>query len=208
MASMIEICNLALGCLGEPPIADLNEKRPAARYCKLYLRIALESLLRDHPWNFAQARERLTPAAMPDAWAETYSLAYVLPARCVRLHHLVNARGERESRFALTDHEGRTLVLTHLEGAIAAFTRMTDDAGQFDALFSQALARKLAVLLARPLTKSGGQLMQELEAMLQRELENARTQDAREGRQAQDAASAWNGGHDLWADVVCRECGA
>lgn len=207
MASMIEICNLALGFLGEPPVADLNEQRPAARYCKLYLRPALEALLRDHPWNFAQDRERLTSIDVPDGWAGQYKHAYVMPAQCVRLHHLVTAGGCRVRCFALTDHGGRTLVLTSLENAVAEFTRLIDDANHYDALFSQVFARKLQCLLVKPLLKSSPSAVQEAETLYQRAMEEARVQDAREGRSFQDDGSLWYGGHDYWGDTVERECG-
>lgn len=207
MASMIEICNMALGFLGEPPIADLNEKRPAAQFCKLYLRPALEALLREHPWNFAQARERLTPITVPDAWATSYTQAYVLPPQCVRLHHLVDGHGCAERRFNLVEHAGRTIVLTGLADAVAAFTRMEESPGQYDALFTQALARRLQCLLVKPLLKASGSAVQEAETLYQRSLDDARVHDAREGRAFQDDGAFWYGGHDLWSDAVSKECG-
>lgn len=84
MSSKIEICNLALGFLGEAPLADMDEQTPAAQFCKLYFRPALSELLREH-WNFATAREKLTPMEAQPPLPE-YKCAYAYPALCLNLH--------------------------------------------------------------------------------------------------------------------------
>ena len=204
---MIAICNMALGYLGEPSIASIDERRPSAEYCKLYYRHALELVLREHPWNFAQARERLTPAAMPEGWSGVYAYAYVKPKKCVLLHFLMCEGGRKSVCFETVDVLDRTLILCNLDEAFAHFTRYIDDTGKYDTHFTQAVARKLQTFLVKPLLKSSASLLQEAETLYQRALEAARLRDAGEGRRFQDASANWNGGHDLWGDAVQRECG-
>lgn len=56
----VEICNLALGHLGEAPIAAINDDNTRARACNKHYDTALEATLRSHRWNFAQSRRVVT----------------------------------------------------------------------------------------------------------------------------------------------------
>lgn len=55
----VEICNLALGHLGEAPIAAINDDNTRARACLKHYDTALEATLRSHRWNFAQSRKTI-----------------------------------------------------------------------------------------------------------------------------------------------------
>jgi hypothetical protein len=55
-ATSVDICNLALGHLGEATIADIDDDNTRARACLKHYDTALEATLRSHRWNFAQAR--------------------------------------------------------------------------------------------------------------------------------------------------------
>lgn len=204
MKSKIEICNLALGFMGAGSIADIDEKRPEAIYCKLYYRPALEKVLREHPWNFAQARERMALLDLPEVWGREYSYAYALPVNCVTMHYLVDESGARDRRFVLAHSLERTMVLANMRNPLAAFTRYVDDPARYDAYFTQVLARQLQCLLVKPLLKGNATVLREAEELYRQELEAARVQDAREGRQHQDDGSIWRAGHDFWTDRVER----
>jgi hypothetical protein len=207
MASRIEICNLALGWIGEAPIADMDENRPPARYCRLYYPGALEDVLREHPWNFAQARERLAPVDVPEGWGMAYRHAYARPARCVALHFLVGEDGRTNEHFRHTDDGAATMILANIPRAFAQFTRLVEDTETYDSKFVQTLARRLQCLLVGALLKRNASAVQEAETLYRKVLAEAMTADAREGARFQDARALWNGGHDLWGDVVRRECG-
>lgn len=204
MSSKIEICNLALGFLGEAPIADMDAQTPAAQFCKLYFRPALSELLREHPWNFATAREKLTPLEAPAAFAREYKCAYAYPALCLNLHFLIDEHGQKDRDFMLAFDVSRTIILSNLADAVAAFTRYVDDSTRFDPAFGMAFARKMQCMLVKPLLKNNTSLVKEAEELFRQALEAARLQDVRESRQIQDASSLWNGGHDLWADSVTK----
>lgn len=210
MASTIEICNLALGYVGEPPIASFDDRRPAAEYCKLYYDGALRALLREHPWNFATDREYLTPVDVPEAWQPTYTHAYVLPARCLHLQRLIDQHGNQSLSFTSAAHpaQGRDIILCRIPSAIAEFTRYVDNANAYGPFFIQALARKLQSMIARSLLKNSSgasQIIQEAETLYRQELESAKVHDAREGGRLSRLGTVWDGGHVYWEDAMRGE---
>jgi hypothetical protein len=57
--TQIELCNLALDKLGEPPISALNAAMPAAQACTRLYQPTLDTLVRKYRWNFARKSVRL-----------------------------------------------------------------------------------------------------------------------------------------------------
>lgn len=88
----VEICNLALGHLGEATIAAINDDNTRARACNKHYDTALEATLRSHRWNFAQARIKVIPSDWVDATFANGG-AYVLVQKIA--HGLVS--GQRVS---------------------------------------------------------------------------------------------------------------
>jgi hypothetical protein len=60
--TQLELCNLALDKLGEPPIAALNAAMPAAQACTRLYQPTLDALVRKYRWNFARKSVRLEAA--------------------------------------------------------------------------------------------------------------------------------------------------
>lgn len=52
--TQLEICNLALDKLGEPPITAINASTPAAQACTRLYQPTLDRLVRKYRWNFAR----------------------------------------------------------------------------------------------------------------------------------------------------------
>lgn len=52
--TQLQLCNLALDKLGEPPIAALNAAMPAAQACTRLYQPTLDTLVRKYRWNFAR----------------------------------------------------------------------------------------------------------------------------------------------------------
>lgn len=149
MASVVQICNLALGRLGADAILDLNGTSKESQACKLFYQQALEEVLRTHPWNFAIRRQTLTADAVDPSfgWAKSYAL----PLDCLRVLDL-NDIGQ------LTDPprwqiEGRSIYCDNDEAHIRYIGR-AEDPSQYDSLFVGALACKLAALIAKKVTGS------------------------------------------------------
>ncbi len=55
-STVVDICNLALGHLGEAPITAISDENTRARACNERYESTLDATLRAHRWNFAQAR--------------------------------------------------------------------------------------------------------------------------------------------------------
>jgi hypothetical protein len=144
ISSATDICNVALGHLGEARITSLEEDSVAARACALHYRMTRDQVLRSHRWNFAQARAVLS--RLDDAPAFGWSYQYELPANCLRVLEV----NDSEAGDVITDAyliEGRAL-LTNAESVNLVYLRRIEDVGQFDALFVEALAVKLAIVLS------------------------------------------------------------
>lgn len=197
MASKIDICNMALSFIGCNTIADINEKSVEAEQCNLFYDTALEQVLREHPWNFAQARERLIGVDLPEAMQREYSFGYAYPQRCMAVQFLLDEAGRKSRRFEVFTGMTRPIIATDIEAAVAAFTKRIDDATFYDQQFVQVLARRLQCLIVKPLLKNNPSLVKEAEELYRHELAQAMTSDAREGRAFQDHENQWDGGHNL-----------
>ena len=148
MASVVDICNLALNSLGAESIVSLTQDTENARYCNTFYTQTRDAELRAHPWNFAIKRAQLASTTAP---AFGPSHAYPLPTDFLRL-----MPPDPESNFNSLDWqiEGRN-ILTHDGGVleIRYIARITDTT-LYDALFIDALVAKLAVRLNEKITQS------------------------------------------------------
>jgi hypothetical protein len=176
--SAVEICNLALGHLGEGRIVQLEEDSAAARACQLHYGLTRDAVLRAHRWNFAQARSTLP--RLEEAPAFGWAHAYQLPADCLR----VRAFNDGEAGEVISAEfviEGRTL-LTDAEEARIVYTQRVTDEAKFDALFVEALGLALAVKLSETIRGTTAKT-QEFEARYRSFVAPlARSVDANEGR--------------------------
>lgn len=198
--SKVDICNMALSFLGMRAVASLSEHTPEAIGAERFYGIALEQVLRDYPWKFAQRRERLALVDVPEGWTREYAFAYAYPKNALRLHHLIEPCGAKSKKFQVAADETRTIMLSDISDALGAFTAKVDDITRFDPMFVQAMARKLQALLVKPLLKNNPSLVKEAEELYALEIARAKTADAREGEPFHDGDPEWNGGHDNpWA---------
>lgn len=145
MASVVDVCNKALDKLGHGAITSLDDNTKAAR---LYTRIwptVRDSVLRDHPWNFAMTRAALAPATTAPVWG--FSAAFPFPADLIRL---CEVRDLSTSEYQV---EGRS-ILADASVLYVRYVARVEDPNQYDALFIEAAAARLAFELAEPLTQS------------------------------------------------------
>ena len=194
--SKVDICNMALASLGQRAVASLSEHTPEAIAAERFYGIALEQVLRDYPWKFAQRRERLALVEVPEGWEREYAFAYAYPKNALRLHHLIEPCGAKSKKFQVAADATRTILVTNIPDALGAFTARVDDITRFDPMFVQALARKLQALLVKPTLKNNSSLVREAEELYAMELAKAKTADAREGAPFGDGPGWWDGGHD------------
>lgn len=173
-----DICNMALGIIGQNFISALDDGTHTANQCQLFFEPARDACLRDHKWNFALARKTLAQTTAP---VSGWSYAYQLPPECLRV---VELNGDPEIAWAI---EARTLV-TDEPAATILFIAKIDDANAWDALFVEALVALLASKLALAVAHDASYSVELLK------LYNLRTADAKavDGQEqgAADALSA------------------
>lgn len=172
MASVVDICNMALSHLGsraqvssiDPPDGSVE-----AGLCARFYSIARKEALEAHKWTWSKKREALAVAVNPST---VWAYAYALPSDCLSPARVMNATLARElftypfgvnfsfddlQRFtergsAEFEVEGQTL-LTHEPDAVLLYTRDIIDTTKFSAAFTTFFSYLLAAYLAGPIVK-------------------------------------------------------
>lgn len=159
MASAVDICNLALGFLGDS--ATLSSLTPPegsaqADHCASFYPVARDSLLSMVPWSFAQKQVALAELVND---REDWAYCYAMPANCLRLHSittpaLADRNLERMPEFVVMQNtSGADAIYCNLPNALANFTFRVTDPGRFSSLFVTTLSWHLAGMLAGPVLK-------------------------------------------------------
>lgn len=215
MASEVDICNLALGHLGDnATVASLDppEGSAQAEHCARFYPIARDSLLELHDWGFATRRVQL--AQLSNTW-EQWDYAYARPADCLRVLAVIdpNATDDYTSTTgvytnnvpragALTspqpyateiNDDGAEVILTDLDDAVARYTALVTDTTKFSPLFVMALSWHLASMLAGPVIKGdvGAAEAKRCQTMMAAWLAKAQTSDANQRLVAPVHSVAW-----------------
>lgn len=158
MASKVEIANRALAKIGDKRVTSLDDDSKQAREAKAAFDIVRDSELRARRWSFSI--KRTTLAALADAPAFGYAYQYQLPTDCLRILEvgdtypggdLTSYRNGPGAEYAI---EGRTILTNYAAPLKLRYSAQITDTGLYDATFVEALACKLAVELATPLSAS------------------------------------------------------
>lgn len=98
LSTETDLCNLALGHLGESDIAAFTEKSPQAEACRKYYATALSFVLSDHDYKFASTKKVGTPLTLPSVIPEIttadldgWSYLYAYPADCAKMREILTA---------------------------------------------------------------------------------------------------------------------
>lgn len=175
MSSEVDICNLALGHLGDnATVASLDppEGSAQAEHCARFYPIARDTLLELHTWGFATRRAQL--AQLSNAWPQ-WVYAYAKPADCVRMIAVISAEATDDYTTAANTLDGSStllgsvlspqpyateinddlaeVILTNQEDAVARYTARITDTTKFSPLFVMTLSWHLASMLAGPVIK-------------------------------------------------------
>ena len=187
--SATSICNIALTRLGHSQITDIDtDVSKAGDLCRLHYEGTRDSLLRDHPWNFAVKRVTLALSTTTPVFEFTYQ--HALPTdylKIVRTSWEANGWSNKdEASREFWDQpsipyriEAGFLLCDEETAKIEYIAKITDTA-KFDALFSDVLAQRLAAELAMPLTDNQSYTKTAWDIYAQK-LASARTADAQEG---------------------------
>ncbi|HSW00023.1 MAG TPA: hypothetical protein VLI39_07615 [Sedimentisphaerales bacterium] len=198
MASVVDLCNLALSHLGAYAIQALSDAVKEAKECNRLYPFARDASLRDFDWNFASARKVLAESAETvTGWAYVY--AY--PSDCIAARQIIDVtdgsvyaeweeggnvsvrvsgpQGKLPFDVVLNSTKSGRLICTNIEAAELRYTAQVTDPNLFDALFTDALSWRLASELAQPL-RGDLRLAQSLFQMYLAKLARARSENANE----------------------------
>lgn len=160
MASQVEIANRALTKIGEARVLSLSDDLEAARSVNSLWDVVRDAELRARNWNFAISRTSLPALIAAPAWG--FDRQFQLPSDCLRVLQVgeyfpgPSLSDYRSSSEAMWQIEGRK-ILTDMPAPLAIrYVARVEDTGQWDALFVEAFACRLAVELCERLTQSGG----------------------------------------------------
>ena len=164
--SKVEIANLALMHVGDNVITSFSAGTAAANTINTVYETVRDSVLRDHTWNFAI--KQATPSL--DATAPIYGFnhRFDMPTDLIRLIELEdNPRYKIEGRFILTDSNPINIKYVYKNETVT----------EYDSMFVQALAVRLAGTIAERLTQSST-LAEELIGLYRLHLKDAKSVDA------------------------------
>ncbi len=141
--NQIEICNLALGAIGAPPILNFDADGEMPRRSRELFAVCRDRLLRSHVWNFAVTAAPLQMLASAPPSTD-FHIAARLPGDSLRVFRL-----ESRDPYLL---RGDVILLRSLPQTLL-YCRRIEDASHFDSAFADALVYAIAAELALPATR-------------------------------------------------------
>lgn len=158
MANKVDIWNMALGHIGtSQPIAEENERSPEAFACRRYWDTCRDALFsyRDMDWKFATAVVALADlGSPPDGWGYRYRYPNdCINARDILADGIVRSPLLNDIRFPFEiayEANGR-VILCDVEAASLRYTKRIEEADRYPAYFVEAMAFRLASMIAMPL---------------------------------------------------------
>jgi len=195
MTSQVEICNLALGHIGQRPITAITEQTVQAEACSRIWDSCLKETLRGHDWTFATAIIPLALITTVDYTDLGWLYVYAYPANCVAMWHLYNIatidKGAGEPFREIYDSTlNQKIILTNTELAYGEYTFFVQDTSLFDANFVTALGYRMAADLAMALN-GDTELAKGMIAVFNTTISEAERMSAYENNQTHDSTSAF-----------------
>ncbi len=170
MASDIDICNAALGHIGnDNQISSINppDGSTEAGYCKRFFPFARKELLESFNWAFATTRQQLTPVDNPSS---QWQFAYAVPSNCLKPIRVLRATmlpiflleySRVTGDFLSQSNESASapfqvengVIFTHEPQAVLIYLRDVSDPTKFTPTFTATLGYLLASYLAGPILR-------------------------------------------------------
>ena len=176
--STVSICNLALSWLGVAPITALTDDTDEARLCSRLYDYTRDAVLEATDWTFAMKRTTLTPEAVTPAFG--YSYQFIVPSTHLR-NVTVSDDVKRPSENTLDWVQEDNRILCDATKIYVRYISQVTDPTKFSSQFMHALAARLAMDMAIPLTESRS-LADAMVKLYQSKLSGATSSDGRQGR--------------------------
>lgn len=165
MASVVQICNMALSHIGsEARVSSISppDGSVEAGHCATFYDMARSELIEPGTWRFARKRALLAEVTNE---SDTWAYAYTLPSDCMRPLRVLTpgtaltvfnqdtlGYSSNEEAGADFDIEGDVLYTNEPE-AVLVYVRDVTDTTKFTPSFTSALSYLLASYLAGPILK-------------------------------------------------------
>jgi len=169
MASQIDIYNMALSNIGTTAtVQDLNERSAERVICSRFYETVRDAMLayKSCPWSFAVKVEALADiGAPPEPWAYRYAM----PNDCITALYIAqdignNLRDGQQIPFQIVISDTGRALLTNQPGAVLCYVSRVTEAERLSSPFVEALAMRLAAMIAMPIAKNSA-LRQETAAL-------------------------------------------
>lgn len=150
MVSPVDLCNLALISLGQPTVVQIDppdSQSKSARLCGQIYEPLRDEIIRSHPWRRLTKRTTLAASVVAPDWG--YTTAYPMPADLVRLIDVYVG----DVKLMDWHLEGDDILTNTTAPLQIRYTRTSSNPDDWDPLLRDAIAYRLAVDLAEPLTQ-------------------------------------------------------
>jgi hypothetical protein len=158
MASQVDIANRALTKLGAARIISFGDDNKQARAVTSMFDIVRDAELRSHIWSFSVRRTSLPALTTTPAWGFKYE--YEIPSDCLRILMVNDTYGGpdmsdyRDKPVADYSLEGNK-ILTDFDAPLKLrYISRVEDTTEWDSMFVEALACRLAMEMCEDLTQS------------------------------------------------------
>ena len=175
-ASWTQICNRALGRLGNEAITHLNEGTQTSEFCVRFLPQAIEHVLGQCNFKFARRRIRLALNAERPLFGWRYQFTY--PMDLIRIIDVFGGNSNMPEQTELIEYQIENgMILANVDMVQIIYIARPDDPNQLPQSVRNAISTHLAYLLSTPLT-SNQQLIALLAAESLQTINQAKTEDA------------------------------
>lgn len=155
--SEVQIYNLVFDHLEEEAAVTINDARAPVKWLRRNFPIQRDAMLRRGQWSFARKRVTLTKDPTPPAFE--WNNRYVIPSDALRVLPLLWFSRTGYTPTPMQIESG--YILTHASSPInSVYIRRIETTGDFDPLFTLALAARLALAMAHWMTGKVGYVEQ------------------------------------------------
>ena len=187
MPTKLQVFNIALAMLGQPPMATEDATGEDGRWCRTNWDHAVELAHEKTGWDFAKVRVQCArQAAVP---VHGYSYYYTIPSDCLRILYVSETENRGDELLSYEAEPGKiaasveTLYLTYVSET------SIDAPGRWSASFARYVATELAVLCAPKLNPAQ---QEELARERKKALSDAVGLDATQGPPQRRRHGAWS----------------
>lgn len=178
MASVVSICNIALGWIGGNRIVSLNDGTIEAILCKDNYESLRDAVLEEANWTFASKRAALAPESVAPEFG--YEYQFILPGSCLRVISVSDDPDpNNESEIEWVKEENKILVDNSV--IYVKYIARIEDVSKFSSMFNQTLSSRISADLAKPISGSTS-LQDKMWAVYNAKIEAAKNIDGLQGR--------------------------